>query len=165
MNGEGKMGARGSTQQNTDPQAKAGVMIRETLAPGAANAAVVVMPTNAVQFQRRVSTNGTSVYSRATGAGIVVPYWVKLIRFGNVFTAYHSADGSTWKALGTSTIPMSSNVLIGLAVTSHNNTVGSQATFDHENLNPKVNAGSAQTITLPTNTVTLNGSATDDGLP
>ena len=30
---------------------------------------------------------------------------------------------------------------------------------------PVVNAGPNQTITLPTNTVTLNGSATDDGLP
>lgn len=30
---------------------------------------------------------------------------------------------------------------------------------------PVVNAGPSQTISLPTNTVTLNGSATDDGLP
>src|SRR6266446_59656 len=145
LNGDGKIVARIATQQNTDPWAKAGVMIRETLDPGAANAAVVITPTNGVALDRRKSTNGTTVNTRVTGAGIVAPYWVKLIRQGNVFSAYHSADGSTWKQIGSATIPMSSNVLIGLAVTSRNNTVSSQATFDHVNLGPKSNAGSAQT--------------------
>src|ERR1700736_2671170 len=50
LNGDGKIVARIATQQNTDPQAKAGVMIRETLAPGAANAAVVITPTNGMAF-------------------------------------------------------------------------------------------------------------------
>ena len=38
-------------------------------------------------------------------------------------------------------------------------------TANPPNQPPEVNAGPNQTITLPTNTVTLNGTATDDGLP
>src|ERR1700730_838939 len=95
LNGDGGIIARIATQQNTDSWAKAGVMIRETLASGATNAAVVVTPANGVAFDLRVSTNGTSTNTRATG--IVAPYWVKLVRKGNVFTGYDSADGNTWK--------------------------------------------------------------------
>src|SRR5262249_32006899 len=38
-------------------------------------------------------------------------------------------------------------------------------TVNKPNMPPSVNAGPDLTITLPTNTVTLNGTATDDGLP
>ena len=60
---------------------------------------------------------------------------------------------------------MGSSVFIGLAVTSHSNVFNSTATIDHVNLPPIANAGPDQSITVPANTVTLNGSATDDGQP
>ena len=52
--------------------------------------------------------------------GLVAPYWVRVTRTGNVFKAERSADGKTWTQQGTdTTIPMTSNVYIGMAVTSH----------------------------------------------
>ena len=49
----------------------------------------------------------------------LAPYWVRMDRAGNTFTAYQSADGTTWKLVGTDTIAMGANVLVGLGVSSH----------------------------------------------
>jgi hypothetical protein len=47
------------------------------------------------------------------------PYWVKLTRSGDLFTAQSSADGATWETIDSVNIAMVSNVYIGLALTSH----------------------------------------------
>jgi len=141
LTGDGQIVVRVATQDNSNAWAKAGVMIRETLAPGSKHAAIVVTPGNGVSFQRRLSTNGTSALTQVKGTGIAAPYWVKLVRKGNVFTSYRSSDGVTWTGLPNATITMSNTVYIGLAVTSHNNSASSTATFDHIDLAPQVNAG------------------------
>jgi regulation of enolase protein 1 (concanavalin A-like superfamily) len=110
--------ARVASVQNTHPWAKAGVMIRETLGAGSKNALMALTPGNGLDFQRRMATGGGS--SRTTTSG-TAPKWVKLVRAGNVFTGYQSPDGATWSQVGTVNIPMSPNVYVGLAVTSHNN--------------------------------------------
>ncbi|MGB2864457.1 MAG: hypothetical protein WBC05_14110, partial [Sedimentisphaerales bacterium] len=45
------------------------------------------------------------------------------------FTAYSSANGSTWDMLGTENITMGANVYIGLALTSHDAALTCQAVF------------------------------------
>src|SRR5438477_11977147 len=164
LNGDGKIIARIVTQYNSDPSAKAGVMIRETLAAGSKYAAVVITPSNGIIFQRRTATNGTTANTTATGTQLVVPYWLKLTRTGNTLASYYSSDGLTWTSGGSSSVSMGSSVFIGLAVTSHS-AFNSTATIDQVNLPPTANAGPDQSITVPVNTVTLNGSATDDGQP
>ncbi|MHC4147799.1 MAG: hypothetical protein ACYSUD_23965, partial [Planctomycetota bacterium] len=64
-----------------------------------------------------------------TGAGwpgdhvtdIAPPYWVRLVREGDSFTGYLSADGIDWEASPPDphTVSMTGTVQIGLAVTSH----------------------------------------------
>ncbi len=119
LSGDGQITARVTRLDNTDPWAKAGVMIRETLDPGARHASVVATPSNGVNFQRRPDTGGTSV--NTAGPASAVPAWIRLARTGDTFTAHSSSDGSSWTAIGSHTIPMTANVYIGLAVTSHNN--------------------------------------------
>ncbi|MEO7101160.1 MAG: LamG-like jellyroll fold domain-containing protein [Luteolibacter sp.] len=109
--------ARVTAVGNTDPWAKAGVMIRETLAAGSRHAMVIVSPGSGVSFQRRTTTNGNSDHT--TTSGLAAPYWVRMTRVGNVFTAYRSADGTNWTSMGSVTISMSTSVYIGLPVTSH----------------------------------------------
>ena len=58
-----------------------------------------------------------------------VPGWVRLVREGNLFSAYRSTNGTSWSLLGTDTINMASTVYVGLAVTSRNNSATSTATF------------------------------------
>jgi hypothetical protein len=103
-------------------------MIRETLDPGSIHAMMVVTPAQGVSFQRRFMTDSTS--SDTTTGGIEAPHWVKIERdlAGN-FTAYHSTNGSIWEMQGSENIQMSSNVYIGLALTSHNAALTCQAVF------------------------------------
>jgi len=92
---------------------------------------MVVTPGSGISFQRRPGTGAASASD--TTAGITAPYWVKIDRdlAGN-FTAYSSADGSTWQMLGTwEPIQMTTNVNIGLAVTSHDAALTCQAVFSN----------------------------------
>jgi hypothetical protein len=131
LNGAGSIAARVESVENTNDWAKAGVMIRETLDAGSKHAMAVVTPAQGASFQRRNDTDGTSAAD--TIDGISAPHWVKIARdlSGN-FTAYHSTNGSTWEMLGLpDNISMSSNVYIGLAVTSTDAALTCQAVFSN----------------------------------
>jgi regulation of enolase protein 1 (concanavalin A-like superfamily) len=119
LNGNGSIVARVENIANTNAWAKAGVMIRESLAPGSTHAMLVVSPTSGLGFQRRPTTGGASEHTAASGAA---PRWVKVTRTGNVFTAQHSADGVTWVDVAVTPpvqIAMSAGVYIGLVTCSH----------------------------------------------
>jgi regulation of enolase protein 1 (concanavalin A-like superfamily) len=128
--GDGSIVARVASMTNTDPWAKAGVMIRESLNANSTTATMAVTPSNGIAFQSRLTTGGSS--SHTVGAAVKAPYWVKLARVGNHFTAYQSADGATWAPVGSAvTITMATGVWVGLAVTSHNASALNTAVLDH----------------------------------
>jgi len=128
LTGVGSIVAKIESVENTHVWAKAGVMIRETLEPGSVQAMTVITPEQGVSFQRRIVTD--DVTSNTTTGGIVAPYWVKLERsISGLFTASHSANGSTWTVQGTETISMGANVYVGLALTSHDAALTCQALF------------------------------------
>eukprot|EP01133_Synstelium_polycarpum_P015307 gene15307-18135_t len=117
------------SQTNTDQWAKAGVMIRESLAAGSPFVGVYITPLKGASFQYRtasnvMATNGASI------SGLVAPYYVRLVRNGSTFTASVSPNGSTWTTIGTCTVAMSNTATHGLAVTSHDNNELSTAVFD-----------------------------------
>ena len=84
-------------------------------------------------MQYRPSTGGTSVNNNQTG--ITAPYWVKLERsISGLFTVSHSANGTSWQPVAgaaVQTIPMGTNVYIGLAVTAHDPALTCQAVFSN----------------------------------
>jgi regulation of enolase protein 1 (concanavalin A-like superfamily) len=122
--------ARVASLTNTNAWAKAGVMIRENLDANARHAMVAVTPGNGVAFQRRATTGGISAHT--AGARVAAPYWVKLTRAGNTFTAHQSANGSTWTQVGSAvTIAMGATAQVGLAATSHDAAVTTTAVFTH----------------------------------
>jgi len=137
LSGDGSIVAQVLSVQNTDPWAKAGPMIRETLEPGSRFAAVYITPGNGCRFQLRSSTGGsaTSDTSVATAEQIAIraPYWVKLERIGNAFKTYYSRNPATdpWHLMVWSpqTVNMSANAYIGLALTSHQSGVMCVAKF------------------------------------
>src|SRR5262249_37220578 len=119
LTGDGWIFAQVSAVDPTDPWAKAGVMIRESLAANSAHASLVVTPGNGVACQRRAGTGGGSTGD--TRGGVAAPYGVYLERVGDYFYALGTADYVTWEFIGEDTIPMGETVYVGLAVTSHNN--------------------------------------------
>ncbi len=120
--------ARVISLQNTDPWAKGGVMIRETLAANSRHAMMAVTSANGAVFQRRLATGGAS--TTTSGLPVAAPYWVKLVRQGTTFTGYASPDGVTWTLIGSDTITMATSVFVGLPVTSHSNPAIGTDTFD-----------------------------------
>ena len=133
LTGAGSIIARVNSVENTDPWAKAGVMIRESLNPDSAHAFSCVTPGNGVAMQYRPGTGGTSANFNQTG--VAAPYWVKLEHnISGLFTVSHSANGTSWQQVTGSTpqnIPMGANVYIGLALTSHNAALTCQAVFSN----------------------------------
>jgi hypothetical protein len=121
LTGNTQITAKITSVANTNAWAKAGVMIRQDLTAGSKNAFVAVTPGNGVAFQYRPTSNGASVNTNVTG--FAAPYWVRLVRSGDVFTAFRSPDGAAWTQVGTAqTIAMTGTVYVGLAATSHDNT-------------------------------------------
>jgi regulation of enolase protein 1 (concanavalin A-like superfamily) len=128
LNADGEITVRVASQTNTDPWAKAGVMIREGTAGNARHAMVVVTPGNGVAFQRRTSTGGASAHT--AGSRAAAPVWLRLARVGSVITGYESGDGTSWVQVGSVALTIGSDVRIGLCVTSHNNAMLSTAVFE-----------------------------------
>jgi hypothetical protein len=131
LSGAGSITAKVVSIDNTDPWAKAGVMIRESLNPDSAHVFACVTPGNGVAMQYRPSTGGTSVNNNQTG--VTAPYWVKLERsISGLFTVSQSANGTSWQPiLGAmvENIPMNTNVYIGLALTAHDAALTCHAVF------------------------------------
>ena len=128
LTGDGEIVARVASVANTNNYAKAGVMIRQDLTTNSPYAMVEILPRKASGFQWRLAPGGTTASSGGNGAA---PYWVRLVRSGNTFTGYQSADGTSWQALGSTTVALAADVFVGLAVTAHNNTTTCTAVFDN----------------------------------
>ena len=132
LSGDGSITVRVDSLVRSDAWAKAGVMIRESLAATSTHATTVVTPDNGVSFQRRVTAGADSANTDTTG--LVAPHWVRITRAGDVFTAEESADGVTWIALEPTNpveIDMASEAYIGLALTSHNANLMTAAEFSN----------------------------------
>ena len=135
LSGDGEIVARIVDVQNTGPNAKGGIMIRESLAADSPNVAMLLTGAGGFRFQVRSSPGGaTSVF---TGSQ-TPPHWVKLVRSGNTLTAFRSSNGVTWTVYPATPInvPMSANVFVGLVMTSNDNSVLGTAVLDNVSKEP-----------------------------
>jgi len=131
VSGDQTVIARVVSENGAQPYAKAGVMIRESVATNAVHASVLLSPTNGVAMEVRLTT-GTSAINMVNWIhGVPVPQWLKLVRSGNAFTGYYSANGSTWTQIASTNVTMASSATAGLAVSAHDNTSLNTATFDN----------------------------------
>lgn len=115
---------RVASTTNSDPWAKAGLMMRNGTAANAMNAFVFVTPSvaNRYRFQTRTAAGGST--SSANGGAGTLPIWLRLVRRGNTFTGYFSSDQMVWTQVGgTTTINVGATVNVGPALTSHNDMV------------------------------------------
>ena len=126
LHGDGAIVARVRDLQQTDPWAKAGLMLRESLAAGSRHASIFVTPSQGVAFQRRTESNGLTTHTY--GGSATSPRWLKLQRSGSLVTAYESPDGRSWTLVGSDTLAAGASLYVGIAVTSHNAWASTTAT-------------------------------------
>lgn len=129
LNGDGQITARMAGEQNTNTYAKAGVMLRSTLTAGSADVILDVVPNGSVEFMARTAAGGSTTYLGGTTQA--PPTWLRLVRSGTTVTASVSADGVTWRTVGTTSVSLGTSVYAGLAVTSHNTSLRNTARFDN----------------------------------
>ena len=88
--------ARLTGQADSAPWAKAGLMLRSGTAGGAPSVSLMLTPGHGVRMQARGGTE------ELTGSGrAAAPYWLRLSRSGHEVTGWESADGRTWRKVGT----------------------------------------------------------------
>src|SRR5262249_14259097 len=135
--------ARVVSLNNPDFWTKAGVMIRESTDPGARNAFMLETGPNFGHnepvFQWRPDTGGgTNDSDNHVMSEPPAPIWLRLDRVGNTFLRYwalgvnNGQSHGPWNNLGgPQTVNMSTNALVGLGLTAHNNGTVANAVFDH----------------------------------
>jgi uncharacterized repeat protein (TIGR03806 family) len=134
LTGDGEIIAHIVSMQYTDPWAKAGVMFRENFSAGSKDAMMIVTAGGGSVYQRRVKTDGPTW--NTDGPAVNVSCWVRLVRAGDKFTGYVSADGQDWKWVDSIAVHMGKTVYIGLALSAHNNTELNSTLFDHVTVTP-----------------------------
>ena len=114
---------------------KAGIMARTDLSDSSQHVYFQIFPDNSprnknnggCEFQYRTTAGGDmkAIYPDTQTAGnqfdVTFPtIWIRLKRQGDVFESYFSNDNKTWIRYSTFTLKMPNELLVGLAVTSHN---------------------------------------------
>ena len=93
-------------------------MFRSDLSAASAFVAVGISGSGAVSFRRRAGSGQTATSQQVAAATPSFPVWLRLSKEGQVVTAYRSADGLTWQALGTATVAFPSAFHVGVASSS-----------------------------------------------
>ncbi len=105
------------SQQSPGTNAEAGILISESLQRSARCAVMALKPANVGVFQNR-SANGAETQT-INSTGLIAPCWLRLVRSGNNFSGYTSADGVVWSLVGSATISgFGSNAFVGLVVSA-----------------------------------------------
>jgi hypothetical protein len=129
--GDGQIVARVTACENTNGHAKAGVMIRESLGADARHATIVVTAVDGTQFLKRKETGDVTTVGKTGRDRGTFPYWVKLVREGDTFSAFESGDGQQWTLVGTDTVKMGPKAEVGLVSSSHQKAVTNTSKLDH----------------------------------
>jgi outer membrane protein assembly factor BamB len=136
LSGDGTVTTHVTAQENTNPWAKAGPMLRASTDPSSAYYALFVTPSNGLAVQWRATSGGSTSQRLVSGT---VPVYLMIGRYTTTgtspqtyFTAYTSPDGSNWTVVPGSTQPLNlpQPLLGGFAISSHAQGVGSSVTLD-----------------------------------
>src|SRR5207302_6540692 len=91
LDGDGEIVVRVASQEKGNLLAKAGIMLRDTLAADSKSASLFVTPAAGVRFIRRNQTGGASTAAVSTdNFGVTAPLWLRLVRSGDTITAFRS---------------------------------------------------------------------------
>lgn len=135
VSGDFEISCQVLTIENTNSWAKGGVMVRATNTAPSAYAFSFVTVGNGTSLQWRIS-EGASAAPGGSGIAGGAPYYVKLVREGDMFYGFRSEDGESWEENHTQgqasevEVVMEDPILAGLALTSHSSGNICTAEFD-----------------------------------
>ena len=115
---------------NTNPLAKAGLMLRNDASDSSSNVSLTITPTsaNGLLFQSRaVGGDPTTTVASQTGVGL--PVWLRLTRQGSTVTAAYSSTGAAWTTLGSANNSLNASVMSGLVASAHDPALVTKAVF------------------------------------
>ncbi len=115
LDGDGEIVLQVENLEETNWGVKAGVMVRQNLNNDSPYVFLAMGRQRfGVTFQYRQNQNSqcVSIYKKAG-----TPHWLKLVRKGDVVTAYDSSNGKQWQKIASTTINLGQKVYIGLAAT------------------------------------------------
>ncbi|MGC4016014.1 MAG: autotransporter-associated beta strand repeat-containing protein [Luteolibacter sp.] len=161
VSGDCDVRARVNLQSASNGYAKAGLMLRDGSGAGAAHAAIYATPANGFSFQYRAASGGATVNFNGPALNTAPNNWVRMTRVGNVFTAYVSANGTSWTQVSTTTITMPASILGGMAVCSHVDGDLGVASFDQVSVNDQVTSSVVANDTFDTSSATAGNDAND----
>ncbi|MCB9281239.1 MAG: hypothetical protein H6562_20300 [Lewinellaceae bacterium] len=124
----------------------AGIVMRESEAPGAKKVAMAYQGVNAIARYVRYATNGAAYPSYINTPG---SRWLRIVRAGNVFRGYHSVNGVTWTYAFAVTVPMDDCIQVGLIAWGTNANSAVTATFDHVGIDPPFGATVQRGMVIP----------------
>lgn len=131
---------------------KLGLMIRESLAPDAKTAVLVIgdVGFREARFGARAANSSAMTFMLGNAYSATLPTWFRLQRVGNTITAFQSDDGINWFTVGSTTVSINSISLVGLTVAPASVSTNS-ALFDNVTLTGTVMPSQ------PTGLTTVNG--------
>lgn len=158
FHGDGYIIAKILSMGNTSTSARAGLMMRQSTAPGSQHVSIFLRPGNQRAFHWRTTANATA--QTVSTSPIAGPYWLKLSRTGNTISGHYSNDGINWTTAGTQVVPMDWEILVGYAVTSATNyqlntAVIEQTFLSHQEVTVKPTDAAAFEGTSPLNSGTF----------
>jgi len=112
LSGDGSLTARIASVAAANSWAKAGLMIRSNTDADAPHAMMIGTPGQGLHLQYRPTEGAATEWMPGPDPGL--PTWLRVTRDGSQLTGAYSMDGIVWTDLGTATIALAGDVLIGL---------------------------------------------------
>ncbi len=136
LTGDGRISARVIKLDNVGKSSLVGIMIRESLAPNSRQAFIGADKDGDYSSLHRTKTGGTTSAIFRNNK-FPTRIWLRLIRKGDIITAFKSSDGQDWEQLGKPVeLSLPKNCYVGLAVSSGNNSQLSTSTFSNVSVTP-----------------------------
>ncbi|MDR3724152.1 MAG: Ig-like domain repeat protein [Terracidiphilus sp.] len=126
-----------------------GIMVRSANSATAAAASITVSNSGVVSFQWRTSDGSAAKSLQSKGWSL--PVYLKLVRSNGAVSGYASADGGTWKLVGSAVVSLATAAQAGIFTNSGNSTL---TTSQFQNIAFGADTGS--TVTLSAASTSFN---------
>ncbi|MBK1828331.1 Ig-like domain-containing protein [Haloferula rosea] len=135
LEGDGTITARVHTLDDTGPNARVGIMVRDTLGTNSRHVFLGVDGSGNFRWLRRTSPGAMTATSRS-GDSSGGDAWLRLQRVGGMITASKSLNGTDWITLGSLSANLPSTCYFGLAVASGHDNQLNESKFDSVSVTP-----------------------------